>query len=84
MKLEEKVIEYFKQIPKDVLAKSLAVAIFRNGEIEDIHSDSNKNITDEDMKILNKAACCIAEKADTVIEVVAGIPIYHKGEKWVL
>ena len=36
------------------------------------------------MKILNKAACCIAEKADTVIEVVAGIPIYHKGEKWVL
>lgn len=57
MKLEEKVIEYFKQIPKDVLAKSLAVAIFRNGEIEDIHSNSNKNVTDEDMKILNKGVC---------------------------
>lgn len=36
------------------------------------------------MKILNKAACYIAEKADAVIEVVAGIPIYHKGEKWEL
>lgn len=36
------------------------------------------------MKILNKAACYIAEKADAVIEVTAGIPIYHKGEKWVL
>lgn len=33
------------------------------------------------MKTLNRLACFIAEKADNVIEVVAGIPIYHKGEK---
>lgn len=33
------------------------------------------------MKILNQLACSIAERADKVIEVTAGIPIYHKGEK---
>lgn len=33
------------------------------------------------MKVLNKLACRIAEHADKVIEVTAGIPIYHKGEK---
>ena len=33
------------------------------------------------MKILNQLACSIAEHADKVIEVTAGIPIYHKGEK---
>lgn len=33
------------------------------------------------MKILNQTACQIAEQADIVIEVTAGIPIYYKGEK---
>lgn len=33
------------------------------------------------MKTLNQLACSIAERADKVIEVTAGIPIYHKGEK---
>ena len=33
------------------------------------------------IKILNQLACSIAEQADIVIEVTAGIPIYHKGGK---
>lgn len=33
------------------------------------------------MKILNQLACRIAEQADKVVEVTAGIPIYHKGGK---
>lgn len=32
------------------------------------------------IKILNKLTCFIALKSDKVIEVVAGIPIYHKGK----
>lgn len=36
------------------LCVGLTHHIFRNGPIEDMHSDSNKNITDEDMKELNK------------------------------
>ena len=35
----------------------------------------------EYIKILNQLACSIAERADKVIEVTAGIPIYHEGEK---
>lgn len=35
----------------------------------------------EYMKILNQTACQIAEQADIVIEVTAGIPIYYKGGK---
>ncbi len=31
------------------------------------------------MKILNYAACSIAEKADVVVETVCGIPLVHKG-----
>ena len=33
------------------------------------------------IKILNQLVCSIAEQADKVIEVTAGTPIYHKGEK---
>lgn len=33
------------------------------------------------MKVLNQLACMIAKKSDKVIEVTAGILIYHKGEK---
>ncbi|MFB6468851.1 hypothetical protein ACE38V_19015 [Cytobacillus sp. Hz8] len=36
------------------IAKAITHFIFRNGPIEDMHADVNKNITDKDMKILNK------------------------------
>lgn len=36
------------------ISKAITHFIFRNGPIEDMHADVNKNITDEDMKILNK------------------------------
>jgi hypothetical protein len=36
------------------IAKAITHFSFRNGPIEDMHADRNKNITDEDMKVLNK------------------------------
>ena len=42
------------QTDSEKLAKSLVHFVFRNGVIEDMHADKTKNITDEDMKVLNK------------------------------
>ena len=36
------------------LAKALTHACYRNGYIEDIHSNPSKNLYDSDMKLLNK------------------------------
>lgn len=36
------------------IAKAITHFAFRNGPIEDMHEDTNKNITDEDMQTLNK------------------------------
>lgn len=36
------------------LASGITHFIFRNGPIEDMHADKNKNILNEDMKVLNK------------------------------
>ncbi len=36
------------------IAKAITHFAFRNGPIEDMHADKTKNITDDDMKILNK------------------------------
>lgn len=36
------------------MSKAIVHFAFRNGPIEDMHSDSQKNITDDDMKKLNK------------------------------
>ncbi|MFB9279398.1 hypothetical protein [Cohnella cellulosilytica] len=38
----------------DTIAKAIAHFAFRNGPIEDIHADRDKNVTDQDMKVLNK------------------------------
>lgn len=62
--------EFINEIPKDIeekvkakilrednltkIAKAVTHFAFRNGPIEDMHADVSKNITDEDMKILNK------------------------------
>ena len=37
-----------------IIEKSLTNACYRNGYIEDLHSDRTKNISDTDMKKLNK------------------------------
>lgn len=39
---------------RNKLAIAIAHFVFRNGPIEDMHSNPEKNITDKDMKILNK------------------------------
>lgn len=36
------------------ISKAITHFVFRNGPIEDMHADVNKNITDEDMEVLNK------------------------------
>lgn len=36
------------------LSKAITCFAFRNGPIEDMHTDRSKNITEEDMRILNK------------------------------
>jgi hypothetical protein len=38
----------------DTIAKAITHFAFRNGPIEDMHANREKQITDEDMKILNK------------------------------
>jgi hypothetical protein len=38
----------------DTIAKAVTHFAFRNGPIEDMHADNNKNLTDQDMKVLNK------------------------------
>ena len=38
----------------DTIAKAITHFAFRNGPIEDMHADRNKNITDQDMMVLNK------------------------------
>lgn len=62
-KIEEKLgvdgEEYIENwLQSEEFRNRLAIAIthfaFRNGPIEDMHYDEGKNITDEDMKTLNK------------------------------
>ena len=38
-------------------AITLTHLFYRNGYIEELHSDKNKNLLDKDMKILNKDIC---------------------------
>ncbi|WP_088831403.1 hypothetical protein [Paenibacillus tyrfis] len=38
----------------DTIAKAITHFAFRNGPIEDMHADRDKNITDQDMRVLNK------------------------------
>lgn len=49
--------ELLELIPSDILAKSLTVAVFRNGLIEDMHADKSKNLGQSDMKALNIDVC---------------------------
>lgn len=62
--------EFINNIPKEIdekskeelfndgnitkIAKAITHFSFRNGPIENMHADRNKNITDQDMKVLNK------------------------------
>ncbi|MFB5762703.1 hypothetical protein [Paenibacillus medicaginis] len=38
----------------DMIAKAITHFAFRNGPIEDMHADQEKNLTDKDMMVLNK------------------------------
>ena len=41
-------------VSADTIAKAVTHFAFRNGPIEDIHANPDKQLTDDDMKILNK------------------------------
>jgi hypothetical protein len=69
-KAKEKLFSSKDNISK--IAKALTHFAFRNGPIEDMHSNQEKNITEEDMEILNKY---MVNRLAYVIKLI-------KDEKW--
>ena len=53
--MEEKArVDLLKEENISKIAKALTHFAFRNGPVEDLHANPTKNLTDEDMKMLNK------------------------------
>ncbi|MBE5958625.1 MAG: cobinamide kinase [Lachnospiraceae bacterium] len=76
---EDKVVGKITEALSGLIEKSSNAVIVTNNISEDLgnYDDTTKSY----ISALGKINACLAEKADEVIEVVAGIPITIKGEK---